>query len=84
MARTVYSVVFRFSPDSLTWLVNRGDEEVSRYRRKDVAVRAATALARSGGNAVLTVERMDGTVQYHRRYRGRPPVRREADRIRPR
>ncbi|EHK84825.1 hypothetical protein SZMC14600_17645 [Saccharomonospora azurea SZMC 14600] len=66
--RTPYSVVFRFSPDSLTWLVSRERTVVSRYCRKRDAVREATRLARAATRAELTVERMDGTVEWVRHY----------------
>ncbi|CAM2988558.1 DUF2188 domain-containing protein [Saccharomonospora xinjiangensis] len=68
---TSYSVVFRFSPDSLTWLVSREGIVLSRFCRKRDAVREAARLARGSGGegpTVVTVERMDGTVQCVRRY----------------
>ncbi|WP_019818615.1 DUF2188 domain-containing protein [Saccharomonospora saliphila] len=63
-----YRVVFRFSPDSLTWLVERGDEVLSRWCRRHDAVREAARCAREGAPSTLTVERVDGTVQQRRRY----------------
>ncbi len=65
---TSYSVVFRFSPDSLTWLVSRGPIALSRHCRKRDAVREAARLARASGRAKLTVERVDGSVQCVRHY----------------
>ncbi len=69
--RSSFSVVFRFSPDSLTWLVSRDETVLSRHCRKRDAVREAARLARADGHAVVRVERMDGTVQCRHRY-GRP------------
>lgn len=69
MVDTRYSVVFRFSPDSLTWLVKCGDDVLSRHCRKRDAVDEAARRAREGAPSVVTVERMDGTVQAQRRYR---------------
>jgi ketosteroid isomerase-like protein len=63
-----FSVVFRFSPDSLTWVVSRGKKVLSRHCRKRDAVREAARLARASGRAKLTVERVDGSVQCVRHY----------------
>ncbi|WP_197319393.1 DUF2188 domain-containing protein [Saccharomonospora sp. NB11] len=71
--RTPYTVVFRFSPDSLTWLVSRRRTVLSRHCRKRDAVREAARLARACGHAELTVERMDGTVEWIRRYGPQEP-----------
>ncbi|OQO90864.1 hypothetical protein B1813_15180 [Saccharomonospora piscinae] len=62
------TVVFEFSPDSLTWLVGRGDVVLSRHCRKHDAVREAAGRARAHRDAVVRVERMDGTVQCRHRY----------------
>ncbi|ACU95258.1 DUF2188 domain-containing protein [Saccharomonospora viridis] len=63
-----FSVVFRFSPDSLTWVVSRGKKVLSRHCRKRDAVREAARLARADGRAEVRVERMDGTIQCRHRY----------------
>ncbi|WP_007023632.1 DUF2188 domain-containing protein [Saccharomonospora iraqiensis] len=57
---TRYSVVFRFSPDSLTWLVRREGAVLSRWCRKRDAVAEAARLARGDAPSTLTIGGMDG------------------------
>ncbi|MFC4005023.1 DUF2188 domain-containing protein [Prauserella oleivorans] len=66
-----FLVQFRFSPDSLTWLVVRDGSVLSRHCRKRDAVRIAAGHARRHAPSTLVIERMDGTEQARRRY-GRP------------
>lgn len=66
-----FVVHFRFSPDSLTWLVVRDGRVLSRHCRKRDAVLVAAEHARGHAPSTLVIERMDGTEQARRRY-GRP------------
>ncbi|MFF5991430.1 DUF2188 domain-containing protein [Prauserella flavalba] len=72
MTRKLFQVRFRFSPDSLTWLVIHDELVLSRYCRKRDAVAQAARVARANPPSVLVVERMDGTVERERRYGGTP------------
>ncbi len=63
-----FLVRFRFSPDSLTWLVVHGETVLSRHCRKRDAARVASAHARQYRPSTLVIERMDGTAQVRRRY----------------
>ncbi|ASR33829.1 hypothetical protein BAY61_01185 [Prauserella marina] len=68
MRRSCFSVQFVFSPDSLTWLVKRDDEVLSRHCRKREAVSEAARVARADIPSVLVISRMDGTLEGERRY----------------
>ncbi|GAA1213933.1 hypothetical protein LY12_003382 [Prauserella alba] len=80
---TEFAIRFRFSPDSLTWLVVRDGAVLSRHVRKRDAERLAAAHARGRRPSTLVIERMDGTEQARRQYRrswshGAGPVATEA------
>ncbi|PXY34966.1 MULTISPECIES: DUF2188 domain-containing protein [Prauserella] len=68
MTRKLFQVRFRFSPDSLTWLVVHEQLVLSRHCRKRDAVTEAARVARANPPSALVIERMDGTVERERRY----------------
>lgn len=68
MARKRYTVEFRFSPDSMTWLVRHAGKVLARHIRKRDAVSDGARFARADPPSMLLVRRIDGSVQERRRY----------------
>ena len=58
-----FSVVFRFSPDSLTWVVSRGKKVLSRHCRKREAVREAGRQDRDDWSEEVREEKKDGKIE---------------------